>query len=289
MEHSEPLNGDLLPDKVFRESSSDPVQYRLNQSGPDGGTTFGPPTDVIDLDDLSSEFSIGVAGGPEAHFGIAVQFSIAGDLSVGREYFEDVNNDGLMDFVKYGTVYFNRLDNLGVPTFATDSNGTPVPIDDGSGNGSATIPDLDALDEVEAVLQDQSLLEDTVRRWVAPFDGTINIDAPVTLSPPVDETSLDGVRVARSSRAAVRIAVRLAEDGIITPQEAVMRIDPHSLNELLHRQIDPNLCMFSTLVILIFGRHINVIGASPTGIPLLRIASVEPLQRYRKTATPGWR
>ncbi len=50
---------------------------------------------------------------------------------------------------------------------------------------------------------------------------------------------LDGVRVARSSRAAVRIAVRLAQDGIITQQEAVMRIDPHSLNELLHRQIDP--------------------------------------------------
>ncbi len=51
---------------------------------------------------------------------------------------------------------------------------------------------------------------------------------------------LDGVRVSRSSRAAVRIAVQLAQDGIISPQEAVMRIDPHSLNELLHRQVDPN-------------------------------------------------
>ncbi|TMV10353.1 pyruvate, phosphate dikinase [Ruegeria sediminis] len=50
---------------------------------------------------------------------------------------------------------------------------------------------------------------------------------------------LDGVRVSRSSRANVRIAVRLAEDGIITPQEAVMRVDPHSLNELLHRQVHP--------------------------------------------------
>ena len=50
---------------------------------------------------------------------------------------------------------------------------------------------------------------------------------------------LDGVRVPRTSRAALRIAVRLAQDGIITPQEAVMRIDPHSLNELLHRQVDP--------------------------------------------------
>jgi pyruvate, orthophosphate dikinase len=51
---------------------------------------------------------------------------------------------------------------------------------------------------------------------------------------------LDGVRVARGSRAAVRIAVRLAEDGIISEQEAVMRIEPHSLNELLHRQVDPD-------------------------------------------------
>ena len=50
---------------------------------------------------------------------------------------------------------------------------------------------------------------------------------------------LDGVRVPRGSRAAVRIAVQLAEDGIITPQEAVMRVEPRTLNELLHRQIDP--------------------------------------------------
>jgi pyruvate,orthophosphate dikinase len=51
---------------------------------------------------------------------------------------------------------------------------------------------------------------------------------------------LDGVRVARSARAAVKIAVALAEDGIIARQEALMRIDPRSLNELLHRQIDPD-------------------------------------------------
>ena len=51
---------------------------------------------------------------------------------------------------------------------------------------------------------------------------------------------LDGVRVPRSSRAALRIAVRLAQDGIISRQEAVMRIDPHSLNELLHRQVAPD-------------------------------------------------
>ena len=49
---------------------------------------------------------------------------------------------------------------------------------------------------------------------------------------------LDGVRVSRSSRAAVRIAVELARDGIIPPQEALMRVEPRTLNELLHRQVD---------------------------------------------------
>ena len=51
---------------------------------------------------------------------------------------------------------------------------------------------------------------------------------------------LDGVRVQRSSRAAVRIAVALATDKIIPREEALMRIDPRALNELLHRQIAPN-------------------------------------------------
>ncbi len=51
---------------------------------------------------------------------------------------------------------------------------------------------------------------------------------------------LDGVRVERSARAALRIVVRLAEDGIITKQEAVMRIEPRALSELLHRQVAAN-------------------------------------------------
>jgi len=50
---------------------------------------------------------------------------------------------------------------------------------------------------------------------------------------------LDGIRVARNARAAVAIAVALAEDGIITREEALMRVEPRALNELLHRQVDP--------------------------------------------------
>ncbi|MBU2992790.1 PEP-utilizing enzyme [Octadecabacter sp. 1_MG-2023] len=49
---------------------------------------------------------------------------------------------------------------------------------------------------------------------------------------------LDGIRLPRSSRAAVRIAVDLAESGVIAKEEAVMRVKPAALSELLHRQVD---------------------------------------------------
>jgi pyruvate,orthophosphate dikinase len=50
---------------------------------------------------------------------------------------------------------------------------------------------------------------------------------------------LDAVRVPRSARADVRIAVDLAEDGIIPREEALMRIAPFTLNQMMHRQLDP--------------------------------------------------
>ena len=52
---------------------------------------------------------------------------------------------------------------------------------------------------------------------------------------------LDGLRVARNARAAVGIAVALAQDSIISREEALMRIEPRALHELLHRQVDPNV------------------------------------------------
>ncbi|MET4260123.1 pyruvate,orthophosphate dikinase [Bradyrhizobium sp. S3.12.5] len=44
----------------------------------------------------------------------------------------------------------------------------------------------------------------------------------------------------RTAKAALRIAVELANEGLITKKEAVMRIDPASLDQLLHPTIDPN-------------------------------------------------
>ena len=50
---------------------------------------------------------------------------------------------------------------------------------------------------------------------------------------------IDALRVARSSRAAVKIAVALAEEGVISREDALLRVEPRALSELLHYQVDP--------------------------------------------------
>ena len=43
----------------------------------------------------------------------------------------------------------------------------------------------------------------------------------------------------RTAKAALRIAVDMAREGLITKEEAIARIDPASLDQLLHPTIDP--------------------------------------------------
>ncbi|WP_375790373.1 pyruvate, phosphate dikinase [Amphiplicatus metriothermophilus] len=44
----------------------------------------------------------------------------------------------------------------------------------------------------------------------------------------------------RTAKAALRIAVDLAKEGLISEEEAVMRVDPRSLDQLLHPSLDPD-------------------------------------------------
>ena len=43
----------------------------------------------------------------------------------------------------------------------------------------------------------------------------------------------------RTAKAAVKIAVDLVEEGIVDKEQALLLVDPNSINQLLHRQIDP--------------------------------------------------
>src|SRR5262249_22923140 len=44
----------------------------------------------------------------------------------------------------------------------------------------------------------------------------------------------------RTAKAALRIAVELADEGLISKRQAVTRVDPASLDQLLHPTIDPD-------------------------------------------------
>ena len=89
---------------------------------------------------------------------------------------------------------------------------------------------------------------------------------------------LDAVRAPRSARAAVRIAVSLAEDGVIPRADAVCRIEPRALAELLHSQVDPR----SAREVLATG-----IAASPgaaSGLVALSPASAQAMEARGEAA-----
>jgi len=44
----------------------------------------------------------------------------------------------------------------------------------------------------------------------------------------------------RTAKAALKIAVDMADDGLITPEEAILRVDPAALDQLLHPTLDPS-------------------------------------------------
>ncbi len=222
------INGDLLPDKVFRTNiTSSGVSYRLNN----GLGGFGEARPIGSLNTLSTEANIGISGGPEAYFGVSAQFNIAADVTIGEKYFTDVNNDGLPDFVNAGKVYFNTPTPNG-PDFRDSSAGTPVPIDD----GSLDLGSIQELADFEQQQRDSSPLQDVVRRWVAPFTGTVTVSGAVTLSPDYLNLSPswssgsstytgDGVRVAVQYRGNELWSARLTTPGESTTPSNVSTVN----------------------------------------------------------------
>ena len=213
------INGDGLADKVYRDSDGvggdtndvnrdGPIRYRLNRGGPNGSVTFGDERTVTGITRLSTEGNFGLEGAFEAFPGVSIEFGVGAEVSWGDAYFSDANADGLPDYVSGGQVWFNHLDNNGNPTFEQGSGHTPVPIQDGT--ATTTLPQ--SVVDVQNKLRAANPLVDTVRRWTAPFAGTISIDAPVTLSQ-TGGVSLDGVRVAMQQNGTELAAANLLTSG----------------------------------------------------------------------------
>jgi len=189
------VDGDNLPDKVFRDGGT--VRYRKNLSGPTGQPRFADQAQPLALpgimDETSDSRTLGIEAYPDP---AALQLDHVTSFSTTSRYLSDVNGDGIADLVDGGNVLFGRIGAGGVPVYGISSD-TPVPVTSGQVDPSLL---GDFATDRERFIDSYPLL-DTVRRWVAPFDGVVRVEGAVALSAQTADARAhsklaDGVRVA---------------------------------------------------------------------------------------------
>lgn len=188
------INGDGLPDKVFRQD--DRLFYRPNL-GPE--QAFGDKFPISGINQFSFSKTTFNSVGFEANVTpVFVGYEDTSERTTTEVYFSDFNGDELMDIASKGVVYFNHLNEEGHPVFTTNSGDTPSPI----GAGAPLDNTLFEVDPAEQeMLIDQNPLHDVVRSWEAPCDGVVSVTGTVALlqdnSPGAAAYGRqDGVRVA---------------------------------------------------------------------------------------------
>ncbi|HEU4726667.1 MAG TPA: SpvB/TcaC N-terminal domain-containing protein, partial [Kofleriaceae bacterium] len=225
------INGDGLPDKVFQSGNT--IGYRQNLSGPSGATRFSSSVlPVPGLTSLGGQGSTMLAFGFEAYPSVAsVMFNVSETFTHEDSYFADVNGDGLPDFVTPGTVLFNTPTASGPAFVANDSGATPFPIVTGTVNPGGLVPDFSA----NAAQNAQRFpLVDAIRRWTAPYDGTIQITGAASLH--AGSPQGDGVRVAiQRNNAELWSATIAAGDTTPKPPENVSAVPVKAGDRLYFR------------------------------------------------------
>lgn len=196
------INGDGLPDKIFKRNGQ--LFYRANQGL--GSRRFGDARPINGISNFSAGSTRNTSSGVQiipfiGFFG----YNHSNATSTTTDFFSDFNGDGLMDLASGGRVYFNHLNASGDPEFTTSSTPTPSPIFTGSSVDRAFLaPDPN----LEAEQEQQFPLQDVVRMWQAPFDGTISISGAVQLQDiqgqsGTTDAKKDGVRVSIQSGSSV--------------------------------------------------------------------------------------
>ncbi|MEQ1746585.1 MAG: SpvB/TcaC N-terminal domain-containing protein, partial [Saprospiraceae bacterium] len=191
------LDGDGLPDKVFRQDKGNGMAMWYERNLGRNGNKFAAPKQVLNVGEFSHSKTSTYHGGVEATFFVFLGWSKSKSKTTTDVYFGDFNGDGLMDVVLYGDVWFNKGVNAnGNPVFTTQSSETTCPIVPGAALDAGVL-DFDPNDQKE--LEEENPLHDVVRLWKPPYNGTININAPIQLVPGNDSKfalyqQKDGVR-----------------------------------------------------------------------------------------------
>ncbi|SMC46161.1 RHS repeat-associated core domain-containing protein [Moheibacter sediminis] len=174
------INGDNLPDKVFKTSSG--LKYRLNLGENKGNGTpfgFGPIQSLSGsnnfLESTSNSHSVGLESNFLLYLGYTKNFS----KNVTKVYYADVNGDGLIDIVNNGRVLFNPGPLFS--SFNIASLTTPNLIPSDTSLNSEIIGDIN--DQLDEDIERDNPLQDIIKKWVAPTTGTINISGIAKLSP----------------------------------------------------------------------------------------------------------
>ena len=174
------INGDNLPDKVFKTSGG--IKYRLNlgedmQDGTPFG--FGPIQSLSGSSDFSVSTSNSNSVGVESNFGVYIGYTRNFSKSVTKVYYSDVNGDGLIDIVNNGSVLFNP--GPGFSSFNIASLTTPNLIPTDTSLDPGIIGDINS--QLNEDLEGDNPLQDIVKRWVAPKSGTISLSGIAKLAP----------------------------------------------------------------------------------------------------------
>jgi RHS repeat-associated protein len=190
------VDGDNLPDKVFRAGGG--VAYRKNLSTPNGQPRFSDTVVPLrNLPGILAESSSTLTVGVEAYLGgAAAQLNNVDTVTTTDRYFTDVNGDGITDLVDGNSVLFGRVGPDGSPAYGL-SGDSPVPVTTAPVDAGAVLGVDNATRERQI---DSHPLVDSVRRWVAPFDGTVRVTGSVALVQDTSQqratyTKADGVRV----------------------------------------------------------------------------------------------
>jgi len=181
------IDGDGLLDKAFYSSNGN-INFRKNTK-----TGF---SSIYSSSGLPGETPIYTHNSYNTTLGLEYSFArgvVGANYSFGNSnspiYFSDVNGDGLVDMVRYGDVFFNKIRN-GAPQFMTQPASGTANVTEETPN--AILAGSSAVQEtIVTTTQFSSSLANIVRMWEAPVSGDIYIGSGITLS----QASQDGVNV----------------------------------------------------------------------------------------------